>query len=165
MYSYDTVATVQPQPEDGIPVDCSETSDGWHIPGLLSVVLTPLPPVLASTFDIFLGQQPEHIAALLPKIQWYCQDAYDFCDQAFHLSHTLLVNDGGAAKNMATFGWIIGTTSGTRLAAGSGPVFGFDPRSYHAETCGFRTGMTLVQLVFQFCRRTMSGTLEVRFDN
>jgi hypothetical protein len=37
---------------------------------------------------------------------------------------------------MGTFGWIIGTTSGTRLAAGSGLVFGFDPRSYHAETYG-----------------------------
>ena len=66
---------------------------------------------------------------------------------------------------MGTFGWIIGTTSGTRSAAGSDPVFGFDPRSYHAESYGYCAGMTFVQLVFQFCRRSMSGTLEVRFDN
>jgi hypothetical protein len=53
---------------------------------------------------------------------------------------------------MSTFGWIIGTTCGTRLAAGSGPVFGFNPRSYRAETSGCRAGMTFVQLVFQFNR-------------
>jgi hypothetical protein len=126
---------------------------------------SPLPPALAPTFDIFIDQQPEHIAALLPHIQWYCHDTYDFCDQASDLSHALLVTDGGAADNMGTFGWIIGTTSGTHLAAGSDPVFGFDPRSYRAETYGCRAGMTFVQLVFQFCRRTMTGTLEVRFDN
>jgi hypothetical protein len=135
-------------------VECSETSDGWRIPGFPSAVLTPLPPALAPTFDIFIDQQPEHIAALLPRIKWYWHDAYDFCDQASDLSHTLLVTDGGAVDNMGTFGWIIGTTSGTRLAAGSGPVFGFDPRSYRAETYGCRAGMTFVQLVFQFCRQT-----------
>ncbi len=158
-------ATVQSQPEDGIPVDCSETADGWRIPGVLASVVPPILTKLAPTFDIFIDQQPEHIAALLPRIQWYCEDAYDFCGQASDLSKILLVTDGGAANQMGTFGWIIGTTSGTRLAAGSGPVFGYDPRSYRAETYGCRAGMTFVQLVFQFCRRPMSGTLEVRFDN
>ena len=67
---------------------------------------------------------------LLPRIQWYCQDVYDFCEKSSDLSEVLLVTDGGAAGDMGTFGWVIGTTSGTRLAAGSGPVFGFDPRSY-----------------------------------
>jgi hypothetical protein len=65
-------------------------------------------PALAPTFDIFIDQQPEHIAALLPPIQWYCQDAYDFCDQASDLSDTRLVTDRGAADNMATFGSITG---------------------------------------------------------
>jgi hypothetical protein len=125
-------------------VECSETSDGWRIPGLPSAVLTPLPPAIAPTFDIFIDQQPEHIAALLPHIQWHCHDAYNFCSQASDLSHTLLVTDRGAADNMGTFGWIIGTTSGTRLATGSGPVFGFNPRSYRAETYGCRAGMPFV---------------------
>jgi hypothetical protein len=94
IYSYDTVATVRHQPEDGVPVDCSETSDGWCIPGLPSAVLTPLPPALAPTFDIFIDQQPGHIPALLPRIQWYCHDAYAFCDQASDLSHTPLLLTG-----------------------------------------------------------------------
>jgi hypothetical protein len=77
----------------------------------------------------------------------------------------MLVTDGGAAENMGTFGWIIGTTDGVRLASGSGPVFGFDPRSYRAETYGCRAGMTFVQLAFRFCHIPMHGSLSVRFDN
>jgi hypothetical protein len=77
----------------------------------------------------------------------------------------MLVTDGGAAANMGTFGWIIGTNDGARLASGSGPVFGFDPRSYRAETYGCRAGMTFVQLTFLFCRLPMHGSLSVRFDN
>ncbi len=34
------IATVRSQTEDVIPVDCSETSDGWRIPGLLASILT-----------------------------------------------------------------------------------------------------------------------------
>jgi hypothetical protein len=63
------------------------------------------------------------------------------------------------------FGWIIGTTEGLRLVAGSGPVFGFDPCSFQAETYGCRSGMTFVELTFQFCHLPMHGTLLVCFDN
>lgn len=122
---------------------------GWRIPGVLSPVLTPTPCLLAPTFDGFIDQQPAHIAALLPWLYWYCQNVYDFCEQPSDLSKIMLVTDGGAADNMGTFGWIIGTTTGFRLAAGSGPVFGFDPCSYRAETYGCRAGMTFVQLAFR----------------
>jgi hypothetical protein len=77
----------------------------------------------------------------------------------------MLVTDGGALETTGSFGWIIGTKTGTRLAAGSGPVFGFDPRSYRAETYGCRAGMSLFQLAFTFCNSQMTGTLSVRFDN
>jgi hypothetical protein len=63
------ITTFQFQPEDGIPVDCSKNSDDWRIPGLLPSIPTPLLLVLAPTFDTFIDQQPEHIAALLPHIQ------------------------------------------------------------------------------------------------
>jgi hypothetical protein len=46
------IGTVRSQTEDGIPVDCSETSDGWRIPGLLASILTPVPLALAPTFDM-----------------------------------------------------------------------------------------------------------------
>ena len=47
------IGTVRSQTEDGIPVDCSETSDGWRsIPRLLASILTPVPLALAPTFDM-----------------------------------------------------------------------------------------------------------------
>jgi exonuclease III len=165
IFPYTMAASVPVQPHDGIPVDVTETTSGWRTPGIISPVTPLLPTILAPTFDAYVDQQPEHVATLLPRIRWYCQDAYEFCTLASNLDNILLVTDGGANDAMGTFGWVIGTTSGTRLAAGSGPVFGFDPRSYRAETYGCRAGMTFLQLVFQFCRCTMTGTLSVRFDN
>ena len=66
---------------------------------------------------------------------------------------------------MGTFGWVIGTTTGTCLASGSGTVFGFDPRSYRAETYECRADMAFLQLVFQFCDSPMTGTLSVCLNN
>ena len=165
IYSYDMTIAVSHQPTDGIPIDCTETSDGWRIPGLPDPVLYTPPAPIASTFDDYIDQQPEHISTLLPRIHWYCEDIYDFCSQAADLSKLLLVCDGGAAANMGTFGWIVGTITGTRLASGSGPVFGFDPRSYRAEIYGCRSGLTFIKLAFQFSQLPMTGTLSVRCDN
>jgi hypothetical protein len=117
----------------------------------LSTILLPTPYTLAPTFNAFIDQQPEHITALLPGIHCYFQDVYAFCKQALDLSEIMLATDGGVASNMGTFGWIIGTTDGLPLAAGSGPVFRFDPHSYQAETYGCCSGMTFVQLAFQLC--------------
>jgi exonuclease III len=165
LYSFDMTMAVSLQPADGIPVDCVETTTGWLIPGAPAPVLHPPPILLAPTFDDYIDQQPEHVATLLPRLQWYCEDIYDFCAQATDLTQILLVCDGGAADNMGTFGWIIGTTAGTRLVSGSGPVFGFDPRSYRAETYGCRSGLTFITLAFRFCKIPMTGTLSVRCDN
>jgi hypothetical protein len=46
------IGTVRSQTEHGIPVDCSETSNRWRIPGLLASILTPVPLSLAPTFDM-----------------------------------------------------------------------------------------------------------------
>jgi hypothetical protein len=121
------ITTVCVQPADGVPIDCTETSDGWRIPGVIGTPVTSTPCILAPTFDVFIDQQPTHIAALLPRLYWHCQDVYNFCEKASDLSQIMLVTDSGAAENMGTFGWIIGTTEGLRLASGSGPVSGLIP--------------------------------------
>ncbi len=133
--------STQEQPADGIPLDCTPIFDGWRIPGNFS----PSPQLhvkpIAATFDEFINPQPEHIAALLPRIRWYCQDVYDFCNKASDLNNILLVTDGGALETTGSFGWSIGTNTRIQQADGSGPVFGFDPRLYRAETYGCRSGM------------------------
>ncbi len=65
------IQTARVQPDDGMPVDCTALFDGWRIPGVLSSVLSPTQHILAPTFDAFIDEQPEHIAALLPSIHWY----------------------------------------------------------------------------------------------
>jgi hypothetical protein len=72
------------------------------------------------------------------------------CEQALDLCKIMLVTDGGAADNMVIFELITGTTHGLHLAAaGSGPVFRFDPHPHQAETYGYCSGMTFVPLTFQ----------------
>jgi hypothetical protein len=86
--------------------------------------------------------------------------------QPSNLSNILLVTNGAAVNNMGAFGWIIGTKTGTQLATGSGPVFGFDPWSYRAKTDGCLPGMTFVQLTFHLCQHPMHRILlSVCFDN
>jgi hypothetical protein len=165
IYSLDMTQIVHEQPSDGIPVGFVLTTDGWRTPGILPSALPVPSPPFTTTFNKHIDHQPEHIAALLPCIRWYCQDVYDFCAQESNLDQIMLVIDRGALETTGSFGWIIGTKNGKQLVAGSGLVFGYDPRSYRAETYGCRSGMYFFQLTFRYCQSTMLGTLTVKFNN
>jgi hypothetical protein len=68
IYSFTMITTVRLQPGDGVPIDCTEASDGWRIPGVIGPPTVSTPCILAPTFDVFIDQQPTHIVALLPRI-------------------------------------------------------------------------------------------------
>ena len=57
-YSYDMTVTVTHQPIDGIPIDCTETSAGWRIPGFPAPVIYNPPVPTSPTFDDYIDQQP-----------------------------------------------------------------------------------------------------------
>jgi hypothetical protein len=50
-----------------------------------------------------------------------------------------------------SFGWVVSTKEGNRLATGSGSVFGSDPRSYRAEGQGAKAGTLFIIHCFWYC--------------
>ena len=152
----------QQLPPDAVPVEVAMTTDGWRIPATVPPLI-PSQTSFAATFADFLDQQPDYIAALLPRFN--CADIYQFCALSQDLSNLVIVSDGGAIPYQASFGWIISTQSGIHLASGQGPVFGYDPRSYRAEAYGCKAALTFVSLAHEFCDSRPQGILQVYYDN
>jgi hypothetical protein len=61
-------------------------------------------------------------------------NSQDLAVNAFQL---ITVSDGSDDSGSMTFGWVIATPDGRRLARCSGPVFGPFGSSFRAEGCGF----------------------------
>jgi hypothetical protein len=145
--SYDTVAL----PPDAVPVDISDIDEGWYM-------FSPMLPdeevsntIAFPSFEEYISSLPDHESFLLRHVDMYGQSIYDVCQKLQTLSDIILVSDGGALDNIGSFGWVVSTTEGERLARGSGSVFGSDPRSYRAEGHGAKAGTLFVQHCFYYC--------------
>jgi hypothetical protein len=74
--------------------------------------------------------------------------------------------DGGAMDDYGSFGWVVSTKEGDRLATGSGSVFGSDPRSYRAEGHGAKAGTLFIIHCFRYCNVPIPpGQFTVYCDN
>jgi hypothetical protein len=117
-------------PTDSIPVDITDIDVGWYMfQPPISMDLTDELNAFPS-FSEYLQSLPDHKGLLL---QWYeilCDDVYDLRTNLQTLSEIVLVSDGGAAFECGSYWWEMCNQDGTRLARGSGSVFGFDPQLY-----------------------------------
>jgi hypothetical protein len=105
-----------------------------------------------TTFATYIEQLPTHKSLLLLDYKFLVGDAHSVCTRLTMLRDAILVTDGGAAADFGSFGWVLGLVDGTRLAQGSGVVYGHDPKSYRAEALGAKAG----SLLFQFCDHQLS---------
>ena len=155
--------TISPSllPRDATPVSVHTLSDGWQVPPTEPQKIGPT--IIHSTFSEYLQTQPHHIASLFTR--FHCADIYEFTQLSHQLSNLLCVSDGGAIPNSGSFGWIISTKAGTRLASGQGTVFGHDPKSYRSEAYGCKAVMYFLLLAHRYCESQMTGQLTVTYDN
>ena len=64
------------------------------------------------------------------------------CDSIESLEEIILVSDSSALESYGAFGWVLGTTDGTRFTRGHGSVFGPNPSLlFWAEGHGAKAGM------------------------
>ena len=56
--------------------------------------------------------------------------------EAMEAEHCIFVSDGSAPAPKGSFGWVLSTPNGRRLARCSGPAYGLKPNSYRAEGYG-----------------------------
>jgi hypothetical protein len=88
------------------------------------------------------------------------------CSGISTLDDIILVSDGGAIADYASFGWVIAASDGSRLAKGFGSVFGYDPRSYRAEAHGAKAAALFLFHCFLYCDLPLPpGTFKFYCDN
>ena len=126
-------------PFDATPVDVVDLDDCWlgFDTGIDSI---PSPDIPVLSFNEYIQTLPDHEKFLLQNHVLLHPTAFDLCDIIHTLNDVIMVSDGGAIPGSGTFGWVLGTTDGTRLAKGYGPAFGSDPKSYRAECYGAKAG-------------------------
>jgi hypothetical protein len=91
-------------------------------------------PSSLATFDAFIETLKPWEVDLLRHVTMDV-DPYTKCLEA--QTHFRAVSDGSALPTgAASFGWILSTRQGERLAVGMGPARGMKVHSYRAEACG-----------------------------
>lgn len=156
--------TNAPPPAQAVPVDAHVPAPGvirmqphynqWAIPTTPAPPAPGLVPYLQS-LDPWETALFKEFQLLVPEptmLQALCQDRFIFA------------SDGSQAGHKASFGWIVSTSTGTRLATCKGPCFGAKPNSYRAEGYGLLSvSRFLYQLHHHFALPIQSG--DVVCDN
>jgi len=114
-------------------------------------------------FQDYLRRLPDWEQQLLQNIQFN----YGALSTMYHIQELLhakqqlyAVSDGSMAHNTTTFGWILGTTDGQRLAWCSGPGFG-PPTSHRAECWGQLSVARFLHHLPKFSSMTYPQQLQV----
>jgi hypothetical protein len=83
-------------------------------------------------------------------------------DLAANAIQLITVSDG---SNLMTFGWVIATPDGRRLARCSGPVFGPFGSSFHAEGYGFLSVSRFLVRLQEFCATAPTWCIRMMTGN
>ena len=168
IYSFRPGHVVPDLPSDCVPIDIKNTADGYLVPTTtVAIAEQPPKPFLSDlSFREYLDLQEDHERCALLRYDTLGKDIHDVVDALMDLDDIVLVTDGGADRKCGSYGWVLGTSSGSRIAQGSGSVFGYDPSSYRAEISGSRAGLLFICHAHVYCERTFSeGVLRVYCDN
>jgi hypothetical protein len=151
VYSFTPDETQADVPDDAIPTDASEVSDGWR-------VLPPSPTLypeesihFPATFQDYVDLLPDYDAMLIQRVDFLELDVYETYESLLSSDSLILVSDGGADDSRGSTGWIVSDDKGRRLLRGSGTVPGLDPRSYRAEGYAMVSGLTVLKHICLFC--------------
>jgi hypothetical protein len=124
-------------PERARPAEVEFGGDGrWLLRGqpLRSCSIPTIPTSATATFDLFINTLDPWETELLRQIT-LTVDPYSVC-----LALTpgfRAVSDGSVSRqHHGSFGWVVSSSGGERLAVGMGPVRGRRPHSFRAEAYG-----------------------------
>ena len=143
----------------------TDIDDGWYMFDLTYILPPPIEDLVVN-FREYLDALPDHEALLLKRLELLCGTVSDVCQKMKKMKDILLVSDGGAFAEYGSFGWVLCLKDGTRLAKGSGSVFGYDPKSYRAEGHGAKAGTLFMAHCFKYCHKKIpKGQFEFYCDN
>ncbi|OEU15138.1 hypothetical protein FRACYDRAFT_239817 [Fragilariopsis cylindrus CCMP1102] len=105
----------------------------------------------------FLQSKPEWVQELLVETAFYTTmdgepDFYEIIAEHDKHGHLICVSDGSVKFHNMSFGWILATPKGKRLAGSKGPCRGRG-NSLRAEGAGMLSGTMLIAMMVQFLNR------------
>jgi hypothetical protein len=168
-----------------VPVQIHETSkDCWTLTTPPALPEYPDRPLPATTFEEYLFQLPEYEQHLFASVELLCEpyeiltifnteylDPADSDDGTLILDNTPkppttihMVSDGSELAQKMTFGWILCTANGDRLAICSGTAFGTGS-SHRAEGTGMLSAARFLHHLAQYCAACIVNPLVYTSDN
>jgi hypothetical protein len=168
-----------------VPVTIHETSrDCWSLTHPPSLPTHPERLPIATTFEEYLHQLPtqeQHLFAsldllhdpfeILAHFNQEYQDLPDTDDDSTTSTTTPtppttihMVSDGSELSQKMTFGWVLCTANGIRLAICSGPAFGTGS-SHRAEGTGMLSAARFLYHLSHYCNTQILNPLVYTSDN
>mmetsp|Transcript_22898 Transcript_22898/g.34712 ORF Transcript_22898/g.34712 Transcript_22898/m.34712 type:complete len:275 (+) Transcript_22898:443-1267(+) len=77
----------------------------------------------------------------------------------------IIASDGSVANSFGTYGWIISTQSGVRIAKSSGNVYGHRASSYRAELSGLQACLHIIYHMQTYFKSSTHIQAEIHIDN
>ena len=112
-------------------------------------------------WDRFISSQPTWIRKFLEEVHFYTDDGHQNIDEMLiqhdKFGQFLSVSDGSVKFHNMSFGWIIATPDGRRLAAGSGPCEGRG-NSLRSEGAGMLAATLFMALISHHMNHQIKAT-------
>lgn len=138
-------------PSRASPAEVASASNGlWNLTGIPSKSLRQActPPSATATFDLFIETLEPWETELLRQVTTTV-DPYTLCLEL--TPGFRAVSDGSVTRGQhGSFGWVVSSLKGERLATGQGPVRGRSLHSYRAEAYGLLSLVRFLLRVKEF---------------
>ena len=135
-------------PDHAYPVSLVEHPEGWRIQRYNSYC-PRIPNSVPTSFQSYCSLLEDWEAQLLSTLHLEF-DPFNIV-ALIESSSFIACSDGSAVAFEGSYGWVLCSADGTRLAHGAGPVDGHDPRSFRAEGQGMLSVVCLLRRLFEWC--------------
>lgn len=162
IYSYNYFGFELILPPTAYPVTLLESTHGWVIEAP-SAYCPSIPKAPPSSFESFCSLLEDWESQLLQTMVLHFppsvllsmleNDSFQAC------------SDGSAVTQQGTYGWVLSTNDGTRLAHGAGPVDGHDPHSFRSEGQGMLSAVCFLSRLLQWNHSSSELTGTLATDN
>ena len=130
-------------PHDAVPVDATRMPHTWKVKqNFCRWALPPEPPLPSHDLTVYIANLPAWEIDLLSGLELLLPQE-DFLQELVR-ARVLVGTDGSVQGHRASFGWVMSTQEGNRIARCNGPAYGAKPVSYRAEGYGLLSALRLM---------------------
>jgi hypothetical protein len=140
------------------PIEAVSCANTWQVIHPIHPIINSEPPFIPETFntlDLWEQEMLQHLTLHVPPFQ-LIQELLGWVETAeanntlTNIWQMLFVSDGSELRKMMSFGWVLSTPTGTRLARCYGPASGPNT-SHHAKATGMLAVSSFLLRLSQFC--------------